>query len=565
MRAAILQIFFAVMVFQNAFSQSSSEGKDRLIYARHLLDSAIRNHDSLGIAEGYYLLAKHEMRMTNFNEAYRLFHRSLQLYSHLKQYYEAGKIYLRLSELELERNNKATGKYYIQEAFRIFRQHKLDKGLKSTYELAGYTYRLLYITNRAKADFDSAMYYYRKLEQIAKASANEKQQSEVKFGIGMLYLDIKDPRAIPYLEYAVKVQKKQTPESILISFQTTLAEAYLTFNQPSKAKEILEESQAIIDSAQIDVIPVVVSHHYNIYAEYYKLTGNWEKAYQKREKGITLMAQQAENDRNGHISRWRVQMETEKKDAAIKMQTLEIENKLALINQQQLFMALVVLFAIVLAVLSYLLYKNYHKQKALSRKNAILVQEQSHRLKNNLQVISSMLNLQVDYLNDLKDRKVFSESLSRIDAMVLLHSQLYENDDAEYVNIKDLLSGIAGSAAHTFGVFEYNLQLNISQELLKTDLATSLGLIMNELLINSFKYAFTAKVPELAISMEHTGQNIDIAYRDFGNEDLSEIFRNPEKKGFGLSLIDMILSQLNGLLSYTFDGGSVFRITFQNQ
>ncbi|MCD8539531.1 MAG: sensor histidine kinase, partial [Leadbetterella sp.] len=245
-------------------------------------------------------------------------------------------------------------------------------------------------------------------------------------------------------------------------------------------------------------------------------------------------------------------------------QKQEIESKQTLIGQQRLMVGLSVLFLLILAVLSYFLYKNYAKQKALSRKNSILMHEQNHRVKNNLQVISSMLSLQVDYLNDPESQKVFSESQTRIDCMVHLHRQLYENSGVEHINIRDLLHDVTRSVAFTFGFRDFEAELNLEVEFLKTDTATSIGLVFNELLINSFKYAFTGKKPMAAISSKQSGQHIKIIYRDFGQKDLTEIFKNPAQKSFGLNLVDMILFQINGTLDYSYNNGSVFTISFIN-
>ena len=192
------------------------------------------------------------------------------------------------------------------------------------------------------------------------------------------------------------------------------------------------------------------------------------------------------------------------------------------------------------------------------------MREQNHRVKNNLQVISSMLSLQHDYLGDELSKKVFSESRTRIDSMILLHRQLYENGNAELIDVEDFFYDVVNSVALSFGVGILKSNLSMEARFLKIDTATAIGVIINELAMNSFKHAFKGKTPSIEISSKQTKGKVEIIYKDCGDTDLKEIFDNPDKKGFGLDLINMILFQINGHMQYNYFGGSIFTISFKN-
>lgn len=559
----VFQILSAIILIRVGYAQSDME--DRISYAKGVLNEGLQNNDSVKMAEGYYLLAKRMIDINNLEEAYRLFYLSLKINEKFEDHYKTGRIYMRLAEAELDQGNMKGARQVLNEAIYFFKKHNLQDALLEASMVTGLSYSQFDFNENPYATInpDSALYYFRKREQKALSDKNSMALASARFQIGSVYRYLNDKRAIFYLESAVSIARNDSSLRPAIPYLNGLAEAYIFSGRLSKAKETLAEARNIIEKGPLQT-PASVAKHYYTYANYYVATGDWKNAYISRDSASRYLLHLLKSDRAGNISRWRVQLETEKKDLELRLHKQEIENKQSLINQQQLFMGALLLFFVILVFLSYYLYKNYRKQAVLTRKNAVLAQEQNHRVKNNLQVISSMLNLQVDYLNDLKSRKVFSESQTRIDSMVLLHRQLYENDNVEFINIKDLLHDVANSVALTFGSSSVETELNMEVEQLKTDLATSVGLIINELLINSFKYAFHDRPPKVAIRSLQHGARVEIIYQDFGTKDLSGIFSDPDKKGFGLNLVDMILFQINGTLDYRYEAGSVFSFSFLN-
>src|SRR5690606_37034860 len=300
-----------------------------------------------------------------------------------------------------------------------------------------------------------------------------------------------------------------------VIYQTGLAEAWLMLGKPSNAEAVLSSSKKIMDEG-FDIRAITVADHHAAYSAYYKSMGDWENALYHREKALTAYQLMAKVDRDGNISRWRVRLETEKKDLALKLRSQEVESKQALIYQQQLFLGILFLCFLLLILLSYFLYRNLKKQESLSQKNAVLMREQNHRVKNNLQVISSMLSLQHDYLGDELSKKVFSESRTRIDSMILLHRQLYENGNAELIDVEDFFYDVVNSVALSFGVGILKSNLSMEARFLKIDTATAIGVIINELAMNSFKHAFKGKTPSIEISSKQTKGKVEIIYKDCG-------------------------------------------------
>ncbi len=551
----------------NSFAQNTPKNT-KIDYAQSVLKEGLQTKDSVKIAEGYYLLGKVEIARVNLAEGYRLFYLSLGISKKLKDFYKVGRIYLRLSEEELNQGHYNESKILLKEAIDVFEEHNIEKGKQDAYHLAGTIYLDYRYSNIGRADmplkFDSSLYFFKKLETLALSQENEKSLSGARFQLGFIYKYLNDRRAISYLEYAVGVKQKEDPDSPLLVYRTSLASAYLIFGDLSKARAVLKQSQSLVDEG-LPFDSYALATHYQTWAEYCRATGNWQKAYDFREKSMLFRLSIVEADRGGNVSKWLIMLETEKKDLALKLQKVEIENKQKHINQQRYWLAAGVVFLSILSVLSYFLYKNYQKQRILSQRNVVLMQEQNHRVKNNLQVISSLLNLQAKHLNDTRAKTILADSKLRIESMVLLHRQLYENDDAELINIEELFRAIATSVALTFGFSDIETNLIMPARWLKTDTAVALGLIVNELIINSFKYIFTGNVvPKIEISSRQSENIFEIIYKDFGAENIERKLSEKTKKTFGMKLIEMLLFQIDGTLRYNHQDGSAFTISFQN-
>lgn len=552
---------------------SHSYHEDRFIYARAILDKGLKNNDSSQVAEGYYLLGKREMDKANFAESYKMFYHALKINDARKDNFNAGKVYLRLSNLERKSGNIKKAVTYIRDAISSFKKlpdnpkvptqgaKEKEQRLASAYKEMGNIYfDYNYLQNNT--NLDSALHYYLKAESLFIKKNKQKELNSTRKKVGEIYTLKEDRRSIDYLERALRGMEKT--DSVVFRLHIAKAKAWRMLGNSSKAKEMIEEAETLVEKGFSLPIDALIEYH-NVYAGYYIDQGDLKNAMNHKDKVIAYFGLMSSADREGNMSLWRTQLETHKKDIELDLQQEKINSKQKLISQQQLFIGTLGIFFLILLALVYYLIKVLKKQKILTLKNEALVQEQSHRVKNNLQVISSLLNLQADHLKDHNLYNAFIESQSRINSMLILHRKLYENENIELINIKDFLLDIGTSVAHTFGINNLTVRERINQQYLNTDLALSLGLIFNELATNSFKYVFSISEPLIEIKLEEGENNIStLIYKDFGRKDLSEIVNNKNKETFGLNLIEMILLQIDGDLNYKYENGSCFVITFRN-
>ena len=132
-----------------------------------------------------------------------------------------------------------------------------------------------------------------------------------------------------------------------------------------------------------------------------------------------------------------------------------------------------------------------HIQESL-REKEVLLKEVHHRVKNNMQVISSLLNLQASRIEDPAVKEALRDSQSRVRAMAIIHESLYQSDDMSEINLKPYLRKLAANLFRTYNTSSANITLKMDAEdvFLDIDQAIPCGLVLNELLSNSLKYAF---------------------------------------------------------------------------
>jgi two-component sensor histidine kinase/ligand-binding sensor domain-containing protein len=169
-------------------------------------------------------------------------------------------------------------------------------------------------------------------------------------------------------------------------------------------------------------------------------------------------------------------------------------------------LAMITLISTIIAVVFRIRVKNFRKQKIFLEKTVkertreiekerdtkeLLLREIHHRVKNNLQIISSLLSLQSRYIQDQKSIALFDESQNRIRSMSLIHEKMYQSKDLSSVNIEEYIKDLTGSLIRTYQLSQnIKLDLKINVDTFESDTLTPLGLMINEVISNSLKYAF---------------------------------------------------------------------------
>lgn len=192
----------------------------------------------------------------------------------------------------------------------------------------------------------------------------------------------------------------------------------------------------------------------------------------------------------------------------------------------------------------------------------IILKELHHRVKNNLQVISSLLALQYNRMEDDAARASLEASRTRIEAMALIHKGLYQNEDVSAVEMNQYLSSLVHSIASSYGygMDTVKIELHLSNDLLDIDRAIPMGLIVNELVSNAYKHAFKGiAVPLVTIGLQESGTGLELIVADNGRG-LSGLDDLQKPGSFGTKLVRTLVQQLNAEMVIEQHKGTKFRI-----
>jgi len=206
------------------------------------------------------------------------------------------------------------------------------------------------------------------------------------------------------------------------------------------------------------------------------------------------------------------------------------------------------------------------KIKASLKEKEALLQETHHRVKNNLQVVSSLLSMQARAAKDEDTVDILTESRNRINAMALIHTQLYESGNLSAIKMKGFVDKMVRQMFQSYPVRDMKLTpiVNVADYPLPVSIVVPVGLIFNELISNAFKHAFVnRKEGKIEVSLCASGKSISMTVRDDG-VGLPEGFDINTTATLGLHLVTILAEdQLRGKLEVVSDEGASFKIAFE--
>ena len=248
----------------------------------------------------------------------------------------------------------------------------------------------------------------------------------------------------------------------------------------------------------------------------------------------------------------------EEKEEAVKQEKM--------IQKYYLILTIVIFVSLIISIL--LLVRNYKFSKKLAVQNnekEVLLREIHHRVKNNFQTISSLLDFQMKDIEDEKAVSRIREGQSRLKSMSLIHEKLYQNqDDVATVNLKEYTEQLTEQVLGIYGKEYVKVELKIGKIELDIDTAIPLGLIMNEILTNSCKYAFNQENSDLKIVAELINQgHYQLTIQDNG-PGLPESLQVTKLRSLGMKLISRLSKQLHGDVQFLNHSGALIKVRFKD-
>ncbi|AKD54308.1 hypothetical protein SD10_04665 [Spirosoma radiotolerans] len=548
---------------------------DRIQRASQLEQEARKKNDPILLAEAWYLFGKTYVFAGDYRTAQVYFLKSLRLQEPQGDSFELSRLYVRLSENEDKMGNAVQALRYATRSLQIAQRIKSDEALIRSYGVLGRIYLTQWqnqSTTHKTAYYNQALSFYSKREALSYKIKDTLGIAEATIELGTLFTKVKDPRAIPYLEKALDLFTLKEKQGSRVNTLMHLSEAYSAFGKPALALQALNKAEQLYERAKLNEYETRLDLE-AAFVYYFQGSGQWEKAFERLKKLSELERIKLVADRNGAISRLSLEFEAEKKESLLSAQRKEIKlNTQNLRLQRGITMAVSALFLIAVVV-SAVFFRLYRKNQRISRRNEDLVKEQNHRVKNNLQVVSSLLSLQSKRLTDELAKKAIEESRLRVQSMAILHQRLYDGDKLAEASLDEFIQEVVSGVLTAYGFAVLQPQFSIDKISLPADKAVPLGLILNELTTNACKYAFADnESPAFRISCHRNNNRIHLTVADNGPglsspgleeagwsdersyEPVSAGWSESEVKtlpiSFGMQLIQAQAEQLGGTYSF---------------
>ncbi|MBC7696630.1 MAG: hypothetical protein H7141_14430 [Burkholderiales bacterium] len=439
---------------------------------------------------------------------------------------------------------------------------------------------------------DSAMMCFNKAKEIFytnHAGKPIKESEEFTLGliegnIGQLYIELKDyKKAIPLLKKDVISSTYAKDYLNAAISEIELAKCYLNLNQLNLSKNYLDSAnQKLLTVEDCNPKLKILKQ----YAEYYDKAGSYRVSIDYYNKYISYKDSVDQKVNLKELISSQVASQVEEKENLIRTSQKNIKEKNAEVSKQKtiknalLFCGLVLIIVIVF-VLVQLKKTDTRKQlleirnKQIETRNEIidksllekdlLIKEVHHRVKNNLQIISSLLKLQSSKSTNEEVRNSLGDAHDRINSMALLHQLLYRNNQMTSILFNDYLSGLIDQISNSFSLINKNIRIDYKMVELELDLDTAipLGLITNELVSNAYKHAFHGKEGIITIELSKLVKNTyQLKIADNGNG-LPANFDLNGMDSLGLDIVCILSEQINAELKIYNNDGAHFDIVFK--
>jgi two-component sensor histidine kinase len=202
-------------------------------------------------------------------------------------------------------------------------------------------------------------------------------------------------------------------------------------------------------------------------------------------------------------------------------------------------------------------------ERSLGEKH-VLLKEVHHRVKNNMAVITSLLDMQYMIIDEPSFKQVLRECKQRVKAMALVHEKLYKAQDFLQIGMREYVDSLMGDLMDSYGNPDIKATLDISDVRLGLNLLIPLGLIINEIVSNSLKHAFEdIDNPEISVSLKEEGGRVRLVISDNG-PGLEEEEDNTQVKTLGVHIINALVGQIDGHMETEFRNGLKYSISFPN-
>ncbi len=429
---------------------------------------------------------------------------------------------------------------------------------------------------RNKGEIKKALWYYKLSLVLREELGDERGVSISLNNIGSVYnrIDSLD-LALDYYQRALLIRNKIGDKRGEANGLSSIGNIYMKRGNVQLAKKYAKQSLLLSEELGF---PERIKGAANLLSRVYKSEKKWKKAFEM---------QQLHHKMKDSLRNEETELASIKKQASYEIEKVEKEKKLMAkesdlqnlkLNRDKIIGLFFIIAFVLLLVLVFVMYRGYRKTilinellekqelksiKILEEKN-VMLKEIHHRVKNNLQVVSSLLRLQSHEIEDESILGMFNESQNRILSMARLHEQMYMSEDLKNINIQEHFIHLINELIKDYQL-ETKIQTDVEIGEIELGIKTlvPLGLIINEMISNSLKYGFvdrdSGKVKVHIKHVEAIKYELLIGDDGVGMNQKSNI---EESSTFGSELIQLFADQLNGVVKRLDEPGTMFSIVF---
>lgn len=519
-----------------------------IFYERSVYDSAIIYYeqagrifrslgDTLRIVQGDINTGIAYKNIGDYEKAFSITIGAARMMEAMQASAELGTAYNTLGNTLKDLNRPKEALTYHDKAIAIRRQ------LKDSISIAGSLNNIGNVYKSTK-EYPLALQYYLQSLEIKRKMGSKRSKITTIDNIAETYLGMQQYQlAAQYAEEALGLRNGPDDKDGWMLSANRMAKIHLARNETARAKELALHIDTVANA------PIYLSHQLKnalLLEDIYTAAGDYPNAALYAKKALLLKDSLFNADMSAAISGMNARYRTEEQQ-----QKIELAEKNDIIQEQQIrtqrnFLLLMGCIIILLLVITWLLYHSNKLRKKARERTELLMSELNHRVKNNLQIISGILQLQSSITENPKEIALIEAGRSRIQSISIVHNLLYQKEYTGNIHMGAFIAEIARNIGTAFrqdgDAAEVTLSIgNIS---LKADQAIPVGLITNELLTNIYKYGHASAGPlTLSIRMTLEAAKCHLYITDNGLPWDVQVARQ-EKKGLGLLLADMLVQQL---------------------
>lgn len=438
---------------------------------------------------------------------------------------------------------------YLRKSLQIRRTIGYQRGVGLSYNNLGNVFVTL-------KQYDSALHYFTLSLQVKQALNDKAGTASTLHNIGEVYYNrgeyiLAEARFHESLGWKERIQD---PVGIALTL-TALGRTALARHQLNDAQVYLSRGETI--AVRVKALDVL-RDNYAVQQELYEVWKDPHRALEYSRKLLLvsdsiLSVRKSEELSEKNIS-YKIRQQVQGLQNTLALQDAEIQNK-------RLWIGGLILGVILLSIIGALITNQWRTVDRSKKRVEILLQELHHRVKNNLQMLSSVFTLQAEMVTDATALEAIRSSEGRVNAMALIHRKLYNKSDNHRIELNSYITELTESIAHSFRGRQVAPKLNISIPTiyLDVDKSISIGLIVNELVTNAFKYAFdNTPQPKLHIAVSILASKLLITIQDNGH---GMADAPASAHSFGLKLVNILVRDLKGGVTVDVQDGTTFTIT----